>query len=116
MHPEGQWLALEHMGEPVSVFYQRRWEKQRAVPGPRKHIEDLEKNLPEWYTPKSAAHIFICLESGRRWSVRAFLVPMVSIMLARSFMAIHFVGFEGKQVNRNVVATSVNTIRHVEKQ
>ena len=30
MHPDGTWMALEFEGEKVSVFYQRRWEKQKG--------------------------------------------------------------------------------------
>ena len=48
MHPEGQWLALEHLGEPVGVFYQRRWEKQkgRAWDQEQARVEDLEQTFP----------------------------------------------------------------------
>jgi hypothetical protein len=119
MHPDGSWLALEHLGDTVSVFYQRRWEKQkgRDWAQEKKRVEDLESNLPSWYDPKVKlpSLSFVQLETGKRWTVRTFFgdkfrwYPPINSR-AKFFGSYILWGFEGKQVNRNVMLGDLSTL------
>jgi len=112
MHPDGKWLALEHEGQSISVFYQRRWEKQkgRTWDQEQRRVADLENNLPSWYDPtvKLPTFSFVQLETGKRWELRNFFghafqwFPQVNAR-AKYFGSFILWGFEGKQVNRNVM-------------
>jgi hypothetical protein len=112
MHPDGKWMALEHKGEKVSVFYQRRWEKQkgRDWEQEKKRVAELEKNLPAWYDSKVRLPTisFVQMETGKRWGIRTFFgeqfnwYPQTNAR-AKYFGSYILWGFEGKQVNRNVM-------------
>lgn len=119
MHPDGTWMALEHDGESVSVFYQRRWEKQkgRDWAQEKQRVADLEENLPSWYDPtiRLPSFSFVQMETNKRWTVRTFFgtkftwYPPINPR-AKFFGAYILWGFEGKQVNRNVMLGDLSTI------
>lgn len=112
MHPDGTWLALEHEGEEVSVFYQRRWEKQkgRDWAQEKQRVSNLEKNLPSWYNPKVRLPTvsFVEIATDKRWAVTSFYGEKFSWYppinkRAKYFGSYILWGFEGKQLNRNVI-------------
>ncbi|MBW1878601.1 MAG: hypothetical protein JRJ84_09595, partial [Deltaproteobacteria bacterium] len=51
LHPAGRWLALEHDGEAVSIFYQRSWDElsEHARARELARAKAFEERLPDWY-------------------------------------------------------------------
>ncbi|MFT7518262.1 MAG: hypothetical protein ACI9MC_000392 [Kiritimatiellia bacterium] len=108
MHPKGEWLALEHEGEEVSVFYQRAWEgmsrREREIQ--EKKAAKMAEKFPDWYpkTVKLPTISFVHTPSGRRGEVRSFFGTRFQWYESHDFYASFLLwGYEGKQLNRNVM-------------
>lgn len=108
VHPGGRWLALEHEGEEVSVFYQRTWDElsERARKIEEQKAQRLESRLPDWYPKRVRLPTvsMVDLESGKRWAIRSFYGTRFAWYEARDFYGSFLLwGFEGKSLNRNVL-------------
>ena len=108
LHPDGSWLALEHLGEPISIFYQRAWD-ELPEPARRRELakaERLEASLPDGYPKKIQPPIlsFVEMDSGKRWQMNNVQGETFQWYEAKNYYGSFIVwGFEHKQVNRNVV-------------
>jgi hypothetical protein len=108
IHPDGSWLALEHLGEPISIFYQRAWD-ELSEPIRRREIakaKKLEASLPSGYpkTVNPPILSFVDMESGKRWQMDNVQGETFQWYEAKNYFGSLIVwGFENKQVNRNVV-------------
>lgn len=115
VHPDGRWLALEHAGDPVSIFYQRAWDelperaRERELARAKRFEEQLamKGDFPTEVRPPTVS--FVDLTEGERWQLTSIYgrgfqwyeaTPMYgSLMLW---------GFEGKEFKRNVVLGNMN--------
>ncbi|TNE92608.1 MAG: hypothetical protein EP330_01295 [Deltaproteobacteria bacterium] len=121
LHKDGKWLALEHEGDAVSIFYQRAWDELSPQARERelRRAEAWEERLPEWY-PKEVHPPTITVvdrEKGERWMFTGFHGHAFSWYEAADFYAsVILWGFEGKELNRNVVLGNLgDRLRSVEK-
>jgi hypothetical protein len=108
LHKDGKWLALEHEGDAVSIFYQRSWDElsPKARERELRRAQAWEERLPEWY-PKEVHPPTITVvnrEKGDRWMFTGFHGHAFSWYEPADFYAsIILWGFEGKELNRNVM-------------
>lgn len=108
LHPSGATLALEHAGEPQSIFYKRSWE---TLPGPQQQRElekaaRLEATLPKGYpaTLQPPTLSFVDLKTGTRGAMRSFYGSHFQWYASTpTYGSFVLWGFEGVQVNRNIV-------------
>ena len=107
-HPHGTWMALEFLGDQISIFNQRSWnelsEKARAREMAR--IKQFEERLPDSYqtTIRPPTLSLVDMSNDKRWTLTGFLGDQFQWYLAKpSFMSVMLWGFEGKQYKRNVV-------------
>ena len=110
LHPKGRFLALEHAGEEVSVFYQRTWDELSDKAREREQLkaQALEADLPDWYPKRVQLPTisFVDLEKtpDQRWAVRSFYGTRFQWYEAEDYYASFMLwGFEGRQFNRNVL-------------
>ena len=108
LHPKGEWLALEHEGDEVSVFYQRAWEgmsrREREIQ--EKKAERMAEKFPEWYPDKVKLPTisFVHTASGRRGEIRSFFGTRFQWYENHDYYGSFILwGYEGKQLNRNVM-------------
>lgn len=110
-HPEGRYVMLEVLGEPISLFDQRAWNelspeaRERELARQQKFLESLPDWAPREYTPPEL-HI-LDLEDGSRHRITAFYGDHMewypsSNPMARYWISFMLWGIEGKQLNRNV--------------
>jgi hypothetical protein len=108
LHPAGRWLALEHDGEAVSIFYQRSWDElsEHARARELARAKAFEERLPDWY-PKEVnppTITLVDLQTGTRWMFTGFQGHQFEWYPARDYYASYILwGFEGKELNRNVM-------------
>ena len=108
LHPKGRWLALEHLGEEVSVFYQRAWDDMTDEQRRRqqKRAEKLAKSLPDSYptTVRPPTLALVDLTDGARWDLTSVHGTDFQWYTAQDYWASFiFWGFESKQFKRNVL-------------
>ncbi|MCA9572102.1 MAG: hypothetical protein KC656_29890, partial [Myxococcales bacterium] len=108
LHPKGRWLALEHLGEEVSIFYQRAWDDMSEAQRRREQAraEKLASGLPESYqkTVRPPAIALVDLTDGARWDLTSVQGEDFAWYTAQDYWASFiFWGFEGKQFKRNVL-------------
>ena len=108
VHRGGVWLALEHEGEPISVFHQRAWDEvsDRAREREIARTERFEKQLPEHFDREVAPPVlsFVHLPTGRRWqldSVQGWDFQWYAP--TDHYASFMLWGFEHKQFKRNVL-------------
>ncbi len=108
LHPTGRWLALEHDGEAISIFYQRTWDElsERTRARELARAKEFESRLPAWY-PREVQPPTITLVdrlNGERWMFTGFSGDHFAWYEARDYYAsLVLWGFEGKEMNRNVL-------------
>ena len=108
VHSDGRWLMLEHLGEPVSIFYQRAWddmtEAQRRRE--RQRAEKLAASLPDSYPTmvRPPTLSFADLNDDARWMLTSVYGTDFQWYEAQPYYgSFIFWGFEGKQFKRNVL-------------
>ncbi len=112
LHPEGRYLALETMGEPISPFDQRSWDEMTPEARERELRRQKEwlKQQPEW-VPKSVKPPtldLVDLEQGQRYRVTAFYGDKFQWYTAMNYFASFVLwGSEGKELNANVALTNL---------
>ncbi len=107
MHPDGRYLMLEHLGEPVSIFYQRAWDelspeaRERELRRVRKFEEQLPEGTPTHVQPPTLS--WVDLHTGKRWMMTSAYGDRFQWYEAVGHYGSFFLwGFEGKQFKRNV--------------
>lgn len=108
LHPRGRWLALESDGKAVSIFYQRTWDElsEKARARELARAKKFEEKLPPWYPHevKPPTISLVDLQTGKRWMFTGFFGTDFQWYEARDYYASFILwGFEGKQMNRNVM-------------
>jgi hypothetical protein len=108
LHPGGRWLALERLGDSVSVFYQRAWDdmSERQREREQKRAERLAAGLPDSYptTVQPPMIDLVDLNDGARWNLTSVHGSHYQWYEAQPYWASFiFWGFEGKQFKRNVL-------------
>lgn len=121
LHPGGQWLALEYVGDPISPFYQRSWDElsDRARTREQARAEAFRETLPEWY-PKEVVPPRISLvnrSNGERWDLTGVLGDRFEwYVAADAYASLVLWGYEGKQLNTNVLLGSLgDRLRAIEQ-
>ncbi|MCO4746528.1 MAG: hypothetical protein KC912_17155 [Proteobacteria bacterium] len=121
LHKDGKWLALEHEGDAVSIFYQRAWDElpPQARERELRRAEAWEDRLPDWY-PKEVnppTITMVNLESDERWMFTGFHGHNFEWYEQTDFYAsVVLWGFEGKELNKNVVLGNLgDRLRSIEK-
>lgn len=118
LHGDGRWLALEHDGQAVSIFHQRHWDElsEQARARELARSQRFQERLPDWY-PKEVQPptlSVVDLSKGERWVFTGFFgsdfqwydpYPMQGGAAPERLEYGSFIlwGFEGKELNRNVV-------------
>lgn len=115
VHPDGRWLALEHEGEPISIFYQRSWDelspraRERELARAKKFEEQFSarSNFPTTVRPPTLG--FVDLSTGKR----AYLDSVYGRSFAwyeptPFFGSAILWGFEGKEFKRNVFLANMH--------
>lgn len=108
LHPAGRWLALEYIGDPVSAFNQHAWDELGEHARAREVARDeaFRERLPDWY-PKEVAPPRLSIvdrTSGARWDFTGFQGDHFEWYVANdSYASLFLWGFEGKQLNKNVL-------------
>ncbi len=120
-HREGRYLALEVIGEPISLFDQRTWnelsEDARAREQRRK--EQWLETLPDW-APRDARppeiHI-VDLARDERYRISSFFGEDFEWYQPRNYwMSFILWGIEGKQLHRNVAVVDIaERLRMIDK-
>ncbi|MFT4979963.1 MAG: hypothetical protein ACI8S6_005875 [Myxococcota bacterium] len=116
-HPEGRYVVLEQLGEPISLFDQRTWNelspeaRERELARQQKFVESLPDWAPREYTPPEL-HI-LDLQEGTRHRISAFYGDHFewyrsSNPMARYYISFMLWGIEGKQLNRNVALSDMS--------
>jgi hypothetical protein len=107
LHPHGTWMALEFLGDEISIFNQRSWnevsDKARARELAR--TEQFVKRLPGSYktTIRPPTISLVDMSTNSRSTITGFLGNQFQWYEAKpSFMSLMLWGFEGKQYKRNV--------------
>jgi len=108
LHPDGRWLALEHEGEEISIFYQRSWDelseqaRERELRRLQKYEESIKGDFPTKVRPPTLS--FVDLNNGRRWIISSVYGSQYQwYEPTPHFGSLMMWGFEGKQMKRNVL-------------
>ena len=108
IHPEGRYVALEYLGEPVSPFDQRTWDEVSAQVREReiRRREQWSERLPDW-APKEIQPPTIDiydLEREERWTLTAVQGDNFEWYPSRNYYcSLRMWGVEGKELNKNVL-------------
>lgn len=107
VHPDGTWLAIEKLGEEVSIFYQRSWENQtrRERELTQQKAERMASRFPDWYpkTVQLPTLEFVHLPSGHRGELYSVYGTRFQWYERQSYWGSFILwGYEGKNLNRNV--------------
>ena len=121
LHPDGVWMMLEHLGEPVSIFYQRSWDElsEQARERELRRLQRFEENLPEQFPrevqPPTLSYARVT--DGKRFLLDSvFGKDFAWYEPTPHFGAFVLWGFEGKQYKRNVMLGNfTDRLRAVEK-
>lgn len=112
-HHEGRYVAIETMGEPISLFDQRTWNELSPEARERelRRKEQWLENLPEW-APREAEppeiHV-IDLTTMDRYRITAFYGDHFEWWRPRNYWCSFVMwGIEGKQLHRNVALTDLH--------
>lgn len=108
VHGEGRWLALEHEGEPISVFYQRAWDDMTEAQRnrERQRAEKIAENLPEGSPTEVRPPSFsiVDLQDESRFLITSFHGSNFEWYEPSPYYgSFLFWGYEGKQFRRNVM-------------
>ncbi len=108
LHPDGRWLALEHEGEEISIFYQRAWDelseqaRERELRRLKKYEETIKGDFPTKVKPPTLS--FVDLHNGKRWMLSSVYGSHYQWYEPTPFFgSLIMWGFEGKQMKRNVL-------------
>ena len=108
LHPEGQWVMLEHLGEPVSIFYQRSWDelseqaRERELRRAKRFEDQLPEHFPRDVQPPTLS--FANVATGDRFILSSVYGKDFSWYEARNYYGAFVLwGFEGKQYKKNVM-------------
>jgi len=108
LHPDGVWVMLEHLGEPVSIFYQRSWDELSEAARQRelRRLERFEETLPEQF-PREVQPPTLSYANaitGDRYVLDSVYGKDFSwYEPTPHFGSFVLWGFEGKQYKRNVM-------------
>lgn len=108
VHPTGTWIALEHLGEPISIFHQRAWDElsERARERELQRVEQFKASLPKSYptTIQPPTLTFVHLATNERYIVSSFYGRRFQWYEPTPFYGSFILwGFEGKEFKRNVL-------------
>ena len=108
VHPEGRYVALEYLGEPISPFDQRTWDEVSAQVREReiRRREQWSERLPDWApTEIQPPTIDIYdLERQERWTITAVQGDHFEWYPSRNYYcSLRMWGVEGKELNKNVL-------------
>lgn len=113
MHPDGRYLMLEHLGDEISIFYQRSWDelspeaRDRELRRVKKFEEQLPAGTPTKVRPPTLS--WVDLHSGKRWEMSSAYGDQFQWYEALGHYGSFFLwGFEGKQFKRNVALGSLD--------
>ena len=121
LHHDGRWLALEHEGEAVSIFYQRSWDElpPQARERELRRARAWEDRLPDWYPREVHPPTITVVDTttNARWMFTGFHGHQFSWYEPADFyVSIVLWGFEGKELNRNVLLGNLgDRLRSIEK-
>lgn len=111
-HPEGRYVALETLGEPISPFDQRHWNELSPEARERelaRRDEWLER-LPDW-APRDMQPPelqILDLQTGERFRITAFYGEHFEWYRPRPYYCSFILwGIEGKQLHRNVALVDI---------
>jgi len=106
-HPDGDWVALEQLGAPISKFQQTSWghgSPEKKARDEARHKKWLESQ-PDWVNQKfqpPEVH-FLNVKDASRYRVKSFLGDRLQWYPAPGhYLAFMMWGIEGKQLHRNV--------------
>lgn len=108
LHSGGRWLALEYLGDELSIFYQRAWDDMSDAQRRReqKRAEKLALGLPESFptTVRPPMISLVDMNDGARWNLTSVHGSSFQWYEAQPYWASFiFWGYEGKQFKRNVL-------------
>lgn len=114
VHAEGQYIALETKGQPISPFDQRTWNELSDSARERelRRMEEWLDNQPEWVTKEVHPPVLDMFDrsSESRYRFTSFYgdrfqwYPNNPQLMYASFV---IWGLEGKEMNRNVALTQL---------
>jgi hypothetical protein len=108
LHSGGRYLMLEHLGEEISIFYQRSWDelseqaRERELRRLQRFEETLAPGTPTKVQPPTLS--WVDLTTGERYMMSSVFGDKFSWYEPSPFYGAFFLwGFEGKQFKRNVM-------------
>lgn len=114
VHSEGRWLVLEHLGEPISIFYQRAWDemseqqRRREQQRAERMASKVASSYPTTVQPPTLS--LVDRKDGARWMFTSVYGTDFQWYEAQHYYASFiFWGFEGKQFRRNVMLGQFGT-------
>ncbi len=122
LHPDGRYLALEHEGEAISIFYQRAWDElsEKARERELRRAKEFEDRLPAWYPSETNPPTIsmVDLTTGDRWVFTGFFGHHFQWYEARPYYSSLLLwGFEGKELNKNVLLGDLaDRLRSMERE
>ena len=112
VHPEGRYIALESLGEPISPFDQRSWDElsDDAREREKRRTEEWLARQPEW-VPKEInppTIDIVDVEVGKRFRFNSFYGDRFQWYPSPYYASFVLWGLEGKEVNKNVALTNLH--------
>jgi hypothetical protein len=108
VHSGGRWVALEHEGEPVSIFQQRAWDelseraREREIARTERFVEGLPEDFQTEVRPPTLS--LVDLADGERHRITSVQGHRFQWYEAADFYGSFLLwGFESKQFKRNVL-------------
>lgn len=112
VHPEGRYIALESLGDPISPFDQRSWDElsPEAKEREKRRTEEWLARQPEW-VPKEINPPTIDVydvEIEKRLRFTSFYGDRFQWYPSPYYASFVLWGLEGKEVNKNVALTNLH--------
>ncbi|MCB9793256.1 MAG: hypothetical protein H6741_11060 [Alphaproteobacteria bacterium] len=112
VHPEGRYIALESLGDPISPFDQRSWDElsPEAREREKRRTEEWLARQPEW-VPKEInppTIDIVDVEVGKRFRFNSFYGDRFQWYPSPYYASFVLWGLEGKEVNKNVALTNLH--------
>ncbi|MCB9760940.1 MAG: hypothetical protein H6739_13965 [Alphaproteobacteria bacterium] len=112
VHPEGRYIALETMGDPISPFDQRSWDElsDEAREREQRRSQEWLDRQPDWVMKKVEPPVIDIYdgEVDKRFRFTGFYGDRFQWYPSPYYASFVMWGIEGKELNKNVALTNLH--------